>query len=112
MMMMNVWDYAKHEPLTVGSRIILNLLAAHGFTPTCDLSWQEYFKMQDNNFSNDVRSPSWLSHQKMQVSLIELLSAHPEYLSIAWANHEVDASGEIKDITLDQQLRESSNHHN
>ena len=52
MMMMNVWDYAKHEPLTVGSRIILNLLAAHGFTPTCDLSWQEYFKMQDNNFSN------------------------------------------------------------
>ena len=48
----------------------------------------------------------------MQVSLIELLSAHPEYLSIAWANHEVDASGEIKDITLDQQLRESSNHHN
>ena len=90
------WDYAKHELLAVGSRIILNLLDAHGFTPTCDLSWQEYFKMQDNNFSNDVRSPSWLSHQKMQVSLIELLSAHPEYLSIAWANHEVD-SGDAED---------------
>ena len=45
------WDYAKHELLAVGSRIILNLLVAHGFTPTCDLSLQEYFKMQDNNFS-------------------------------------------------------------
>ena len=32
------WDYAKHKPLAVDSRIILNLLAAHGFTPTCDLS--------------------------------------------------------------------------
>ena len=45
------WDYAKHELLAVGSRIILNLLDAHGFTPTRDLSWREYFKMQHNNFS-------------------------------------------------------------
>ena len=46
------WDYAEQELLTVGSRIILNLLAAHGFTPTRDLSLLEYFKMQDYNFSN------------------------------------------------------------
>ena len=51
------WDYAQHELLAVGSRIILNLLAAHGFTPTCDLSLLEFFKMQGNNFSNGVQSP-------------------------------------------------------
>ena len=51
------WDSAKHEPLAVGSRIILNLLDAHGFTPTCDLSLLEFFKMQGNNFSNGVKSP-------------------------------------------------------
>ena len=51
------WDYAKHELLAVGSRIILNLLDAHGFTPTCDLSLLEFFKMQGNNFSNSVQSP-------------------------------------------------------
>ena len=90
------WDYAKHELLAVDSRIILNLLATQGFTPTCDLSLQEYLKMQDNNFSNGVRSPSWLSHRKMQFSLIELVPVHPEYLSITWANHEVD-SGDTED---------------
>ena len=42
------WDSAKHELLAVGSRIILIQLDAHGFTQTCDLSLQEYFKMQDN----------------------------------------------------------------
>ena len=91
------WDYAKHELLTVASRIILNLLATHGFTSTCDLSWKEYFKMQHNNFSMVFGHHPDCHIEKIQFSLLDLFLAHPEYSGITWANHEVVA-GDLKDM--------------